>query len=95
MMGLMPAGGWCRRGMSGMRALIAMSGGVDSSVAARMMASQGYDCVGCTMRLYENDVVGMDTLFNLPELSFWQTYGLIWLAHIIFPSNTRWSSSND
>lgn len=23
-----------------------------------------------------NDVVGMDTLFNLPELSFWQTYGL-------------------
>lgn len=42
-----------------------------------------------------NDVVGMDTLFNLPELSFWQTYGLIWLAHIIFPSNTRWSSSKD
>lgn len=42
-----------------------------------------------------NDVVGMDTLFNLPELSFWQTYGLIWLAHIIFPSNTKWSSSND
>ena len=42
-----------------------------------------------------NDVVGMDALFNLPELSFWQTYGLIWLAHIIFPSNTRWSSSKD
>lgn len=42
-----------------------------------------------------NDVVGMDTLFNLPELSFWQTYGLIWLAHIIFPGNTRWSSSKD
>ena len=42
-----------------------------------------------------NDVVGMDTLFGLPELSFWQTYGLIWLAHIIFPSNTRWSSSKD
>lgn len=42
-----------------------------------------------------NDVVGMDTLFGLSELSFWQTYGLIWLAHIIFPSNTKWSSSND
>lgn len=42
-----------------------------------------------------NDVVGMDTLFTLPELSFWQTYGLIWLAHIIFPGNTRWSSSKD
>lgn len=42
-----------------------------------------------------NDVVGMDTLFGIPELEFWQTYGLIWLAHIIFPSNTKWSSSND
>ena len=28
-------------------------------------------------------------VFNLPELSFWQMYGLIWLAHIIFP----WSST--
>ena len=45
-----------------MRALIAMSGGVDSSVAAQMMASRGYECVGCTMRLYENDVVGMDLM---------------------------------
>lgn len=42
-----------------------------------------------------NDVVGMDTLFGVPELEFWQTYGIIWLAHIIFPSNTKWSSSND
>ncbi len=45
-----------------MKALIAMSGGVDSSVAAKMMASRGYECVGCTMRLYENDVVGMDLM---------------------------------
>ena len=37
-----------------MRALIAMSGGVDSSVAAELMKEQGYECVGCTMRLYEN-----------------------------------------
>ena len=43
-----------------------------------------------------NDVVGMDTLFGLPELKFWEMYGLIWLAHIIFPSNTtKWSSSKD
>ena len=45
-----------------MKALIAMSGGVDSSVAAGMMAARGYECEGCTMRLYENDVVGMDLL---------------------------------
>ncbi len=43
-------------------ALIAMSGGVDSSVAARQMLELGYDCVGCTMRLYENDMVGLDLL---------------------------------
>ncbi len=34
------------------RALIAMSGGVDSAVAAYLTAAAGYDCVGCTMRLH-------------------------------------------
>ena len=38
-----------------MRALIAMSGGVDSSVAACLMKEQGYDCIGCTMKLYTNE----------------------------------------
>lgn len=42
------------------RALIAMSGGVDSSVAAALMAQRGFDCMGCTMRLYENDMIGED-----------------------------------
>ncbi len=41
-------------------ALIAMSGGVDSSVAAYLMVKAGYDCMGCTMRLYENDMIGED-----------------------------------
>lgn len=36
------------------RALIAMSGGVDSSVAALLMKQKGYDCVGVTMKLYDN-----------------------------------------
>ena len=40
-------------------ALIAMSGGVDSSVAAYLMAEQGYDCVGTTMRLYRNEDIGL------------------------------------
>lgn len=43
-----------------MKVLIAMSGGVDSSVAANLLKNQGYDCVGCTMRLYENDMIGKD-----------------------------------
>lgn len=36
------------------KALIAMSGGVDSSVAAFLMQQQGFDCIGVTMRLYDN-----------------------------------------
>ena len=43
-------------------ALIAMSGGVDSSVAAALLSRAGYDCAGCTMRLYENDLIGEDLL---------------------------------
>lgn len=42
------------------RALIAMSGGVDSSVAAKLMTDRGYECIGCTMRLYENEDAGID-----------------------------------
>ncbi len=33
--------------------VIAMSGGVDSSVCALMMKDEGYDCVGMTMRLWK------------------------------------------
>lgn len=42
-----------------MKALIAMSGGVDSSVAAKFMKDAGYDCIGCTMKLYDNEDVGI------------------------------------
>ena len=43
-----------------MKALIAMSGGVDSSVAAYLMQQKGCDCIGCTMRLYDNETAGID-----------------------------------
>ena len=36
------------------KALIAMSGGVDSSVAAYLMKRQGFDCTGATMKLFES-----------------------------------------
>lgn len=39
-------------------ALIAMSGGVDSSVAAYLMKQAGYRCMGATMRLYQNEDLG-------------------------------------
>lgn len=41
------------------KALIAMSGGVDSSVAALLMQQKGYDCVGATMKLFENEQAGI------------------------------------
>lgn len=37
------------------RVLVAMSGGVDSSVAAYLLQQQGYECVGVTMRLYDKE----------------------------------------
>ncbi|MDR1873536.1 MAG: tRNA 2-thiouridine(34) synthase MnmA [Synergistaceae bacterium] len=42
------------------RAIIAMSGGVDSSVAACLTKERGLDCVGVTMKLFSNEDVGMD-----------------------------------
>lgn len=36
------------------RAIIGMSGGVDSSVAAYLMKKAGYECIGATMRLYDS-----------------------------------------
>lgn len=39
------------------KVLVAMSGGVDSSVAALLLEEQGYDCVGCTMKLFRTESV--------------------------------------
>jgi tRNA-uridine 2-sulfurtransferase len=36
-----------------MRIVVAMSGGVDSSVAAALLADQGHDVIGLSMQLYD------------------------------------------
>ena len=40
------------------RAIIAMSGGVDSSVAALLTNESGDDCIGVTMKLFHNEDIG-------------------------------------
>jgi len=40
------------------RVVVAMSGGVDSSVAAALLAQEGYDVVGMMMRLWSDEAMG-------------------------------------
>lgn len=42
---------------NGERVLLGMSGGVDSSVAAHILKSQGYDVVGVTMKVWPQDCI--------------------------------------
>lgn len=42
-----------------MKAIVAMSGGVDSSVAAFLMKEQGFSCIGATMKLFYNGEIGL------------------------------------
>ena len=41
------------------KAMIAMSGGVDSSAAALLMIEAGYECIGVTMQLFHNEDAGI------------------------------------
>jgi tRNA-specific 2-thiouridylase len=41
--------------------MIAMSGGVDSSVAAHFLCEDGYACIGVTMKLFDNEDIGAES----------------------------------
>lgn len=42
------------------KVLVAMSGGVDSSVSVKLLLDQGYDVSGATMHLYSNEDIGLE-----------------------------------
>jgi len=50
-----------------MKALIGMSGGVDSSVAAYLMMQAGFSCIGATMRLYTGQDLGCRDTTNVED----------------------------
>ena len=45
-----------------MKILVAMSGGVDSAVAAKLLKDAGHECIGCTMHLYDNEDAGISRM---------------------------------
>ena len=57
------------------KALIAMSGGVDSSVAAALMIRDGYTCIGCTMKLLNQPEGGLDAAAGLDAGAGTETAG--------------------
>lgn len=52
------------------KALIAMSGGVDSSVAAYLAIESGLDCIGVTMKLFGNEDAGVSRELDAKNFNF-------------------------
>jgi tRNA-specific 2-thiouridylase len=53
-----------------MRIVVAMSGGVDSSVAAALLADQGHEVIGLSMQLYDQSdgQTSFSSCFSIDDL---------------------------
>ena len=43
------------------KVLVAMSGGIDSSMALKFLIDDGFECLACTMNLYDNETAGISS----------------------------------
>lgn len=77
------------------KCIIAMSGGVDSSVAAFLMKEKGYECIGATMKLYDNEEIGISrektccSLDDIEEQGLLHAVFLCLITFLILKTNLR------
>jgi tRNA-specific 2-thiouridylase len=75
--------------MSDTKVLIAMSGGVDSSVAAHLMLRAGFDCAGATMRLCDQALLRLENTAPLDNADAQDVASRLGIPFYIFDNTAQ------